>query len=114
MKKYFTINNRRYEARDFDYNMICDLSEMGVNILDMSEIRKNPTNTIRAYVALCMDVEKDIAGDELQKHIVGGGSFDDVMNVMTSMIEESDFFQALGKTAEETTPAESKKAKKKE
>lgn len=112
MKTYFTINNRRYEARDFDYNLICDLSEMGVNVLDMSEMRKAPMNIIRSYVALCMDAEKDVAGDEIQKHIVGGGGIDEVLNVITKMMEESDFFQALTKEETKNTPAESKKAKK--
>lgn len=112
MKTYFTINNVRYEARDFDFNLICDLQEMGVNVLDMSSIKKNPIPIIRSYVSLCMDADKDIAGNEIQQHIINGGTFDEVLGVITDMMENSDFFRALGKETAETTPAESKKAKK--
>lgn len=112
MKTYFTLNKRKYEARQFDYNLICDLSEMGVNVLDMSSIKGSPMNAIRSYVALCMDADKDIAGEEIQAHILGGGGFDEVLGCMTKMMEESDFFQALNKETTQNTPAESKKAKK--
>lgn len=112
MKTYFTVNNRRYEAREFDFNLICDLQEMGVNILDMSGIRKNPIGILRNYLALCMDADKDIAGSELQEHIVNGGTFEELMNVVIKMMDESDFFQALSKTEEKTTRTGKTKAKK--
>jgi len=112
MKTYFTINNRRYEAKEFDFNLICDLQEMGVNILDMSSIRKNPIPVIRTYVSLCMDADKDVAGEEIQAHIINGGGFEEVLGVITDMMEKSDFFQALNKTTETDTPVEDKKAKK--
>ena len=112
MKTYFTINNRRYEAKEFDFNTICDLQEMGVNILDMSGIRKNPIPIIRSYLSLCMDADKDIAGSEMQEHIVGGGGFTEILDVITKKMDESDFFQALNKATEENTPAGGKKEKK--
>ena len=112
MKTYFTINNRRYEAKEFDFNLVCDLQEMGVDILDIASIRKTPTTIIRSYLALCMDGDKEIAGVEMQNHIVGGGNFDEILNVIMKKMEESDFFQALSKEAEANTQAESKKAKK--
>ena len=31
MKTYFTLNNRRYEAKEFDFNTVCDLSELGID-----------------------------------------------------------------------------------
>ena len=112
MKTYFTINNRRYEAREFDFNLICDLQEMGINILDMSGIRRNPMVIMRNYLALCMDADKDLAGAELQEHIIKGGTFEEIMDVLTKKMDESDFFQALSKTEEKTTPAGKTKAKK--
>ena len=112
MKTYITINNKRYEAKEFDFNMICDLQEMGINVLNMSSIRQNPIPIIRAYAALCMDADKDIAGAEVQAHVIAGGGFEEILEVITKMMEESDFFQALNKTAEKNTPAGSKKAKK--
>lgn len=112
MKTFFTINNRRYEAKEFDFNLICDLQEMGVNVLNLSSIRKNPIPIIRTYLSLCMDADKDIAGAEIQEHIIGGGGFDEILEVITKKMEDSDFFQALNKTTEKNTPAEKTEAKK--
>lgn len=109
MKTYLTINNRRYEAKEFDFNLICDLSDMGI---DFDQMRKAPASTIRAYASLCMDVDKDTAGEELQAHIIGGGKLDDIAEIMMDMIGQSDFFQALSPNEETSTRA--KKTKKAE
>lgn len=111
MKTYFTLNNVRYEAKEFDFNTVCDLSEMGI---DFEKIQKAPAPAIRAYVAICMDADKDVAGREIQAHMLGGGSLDDVAKVMTEMLDKSDFFQALSKTAEKNTPAKKTKKEKEE
>lgn len=107
MKAYFTLNNRRYEAKDFTFNTICDLSDMGV---DLANIQKSPVSAIRAYVSICMDVDKETAGNELQAHIIEGGSLEEISDAMMKKLNESDFFLALNKTAEET-PTPQKKAK---
>lgn len=115
MKTYFTINNRRYEAKEFDFNLICDLQDLGINILDMSNIKSNPTSVIRAYAALCIGTDKEVAGDEIQQHVLNGGNFDDILTAFQKMMEESDFFQALNKTTEEedqkSTAKKSKESK---
>lgn len=109
MKTYFTLNNRRYEAKEFDFNTVCDLSELGI---DFDKLQQAPAPAIRAYISLCMDADKDTAGKELQAHILGGGSLEEVSKVMTEMIEKSDFFQALSKTTQTNTPAEKTKKEK--
>ena len=114
MKTYFTLNNRRYEAREFDFNLICDLQEMGIDILDMSSLRKNPVTTIRAYASLCIGTDKDVAGEEIQAHVVNGGSFDEILSAMQKMMEESDFFRALNKEPEKETPKSTPKKSKEE
>lgn len=115
MKTYFTLNNRRYEAREFDFNLICDLQEMGINILDMSGMRNNPVTAIRAYASLCIGADKETAGEEIQAHVINGGGFDEILTAMQKMMEESDFFQALNKGPEEetqkSTPKKSKENK---
>ena len=104
MKTYFDLNKKRYEAKDFDFNLICDMQEMGVDMLDMSNLRKNLIPAVRVYAALCLEVDKDIAGAEIQQHIINGGGFDEIMTAMQKKMEESDFFQALNQTEEEETP----------
>lgn len=112
MKTYFTLNNRRYEAREFDFNLICDLQEMGIDILDMSAIKNNPLPAIRAYASLCVGADKEVAGDEIQAHVLNGGGFDEIMTAMQKMMEESDFFQALNKGQEEETQKPTQKKSK--
>ena len=111
MKTYFELNKRRYEAKEFDFNTVCDLSEMGI---DFEKIQKAPAPAIRAYLAICMDADKDIAGREIQAHILGGGNLDEVAKVMAEMLDKSDFFQALNKSEETTTPAKKTKKEKEE
>lgn len=111
MKTYFVLNNRRYEAKEFDFNTVCDLNELGV---DLERIQKAPAPAIRAYISICMDADKDIAGREIQEHILGGGKLDDIAIVMTQMLEKSDFFQALSKAEEKTTPVKKTKKEKEE
>lgn len=104
MKTYFTLNDKRYEAKDFDFNLVCDMQEMGVDMLDMGNLRKNLFPALRVYVALCMEVDKDIAGSEIQAHVIKGGGFDEIMEAMQKKMEDSDFFRALNTTEEEETP----------
>ena len=82
MKTYFTLNNRRYEAREFDFNLICDLQEMGINILDMASMRNNPVTAIRAYASLCIGADKETAGEEIQAHVINGGGFDEILEAI--------------------------------
>ena len=110
MKKFFTLNKRRYEAKEFDFNTICDLNEMGI---DFEKLQKSPAPAIRAYIALCMDADKDIAGREIQEHIIAGGKLDEISEIMGEMLEKSDFFQALNKSEETNTPAEKTEEEKK-
>lgn len=112
MKTYITINGKRYEAREFDFNLICDLQDMGVNILDMNDMKKTSLLTIRSYVALCMDSDPYFAGAEINEHIINGGDIEEITDVFQKMMNESSFFQALSKGEEEENPEKS--AKKKE
>lgn len=106
--KTFVVNGKEYRAKEFDFNLICDLEDMGIA---MSDIAEKPMSTVRAYFALCTGRGKSYAGKEMEQHIVNGGSFDDVIIAMNEEMEKSDFFRNLNKT-EETEIAESKKTKK--
>ena len=91
-KEMITVNGRAYKAKELDFNFLCILGEQGINITDIS---KKILPTIRAYLAYCMDVEPDIAGNELNAHVINGGSFEDITDVFNQKAEESDFFRAL-------------------
>lgn len=107
-KTTFVINGKRYNALEFDFNLICDLEDLGVS---MERIKQNPASAIRAYLALCMDAEKADAGAEIQAHMVKGGTLDELTSAMTVMLENSDFFRSLSQGEEEETPASKTKKK---
>lgn len=92
MTNTFTLNGNLVVAKKFDFNLICDLEDFGVSIQDVG---KKPMPMIRAYIALCLGSSLDVAGHEIEQHIIGGGSFDEVMNAMSKEMENSDFFRNL-------------------
>ena len=96
----FTLNDKQYEAKEFDFNFICDLEEMGLSIADAP---KKPMALARIYIGFCMGEDKNTAGMEIEQHIINGGSFDEVMKLMNGRIDDSDFFRALDQKKEKKT-----------
>lgn len=108
--KTFIVNGTEYKAKAFDFNLICDLEDMGIS---MEAAASKPMSLARAYFGLCTGKGKEYAGRELEEHITSGGTLEDVMNVMSEEMEHSDFFRALNKTAEADAPKSQKKQGKK-
>lgn len=109
--KAFEINGKKYTAKPFDFNLICDLEDMGVSLQDASS---KSMSMVRAYFALCTGMDKEFAGKEMEQHIIGGGKFDEIITAMSEEMEGSDFFRALNETAEtENATSEKKETKKK-
>lgn len=106
--KTFTINGKKYKSAEVDFNFICDLEDMGISIKDL---RSKPLAVARAYFALCANADKDVAGAEIQKHMIDGGSLEELYEVLGIEIENSDFFRALNQTEEEETPTSKGKKK---
>lgn len=100
MANTFTINGKKYTAKPFDFNLVCDLEEAGVPV---SEMKKKPTATARAYFALCYDGDKEDAGTEIEQHMINGGDLKDLMSSMMKEMNASDFFQALSKNKKTKT-----------
>lgn len=101
MSRFFTINGKRYVAKPFDFNTVCDLEDNGVSL---QEMQTKPMSMVRAYFALCFNGDKEAAGKEIQSHIIAGGDFGDLYKVMGEEMSESDFFQALSKKEGEENP----------
>ena len=112
MIKMFVVNDKRYTAKEFDFNLLCDLEEQG---LSLEDIDKKPMSLIRTYLAFCGNISKEEAGKEIEKHLINGGKFNDVVEAMSQQMQESGFFRAIGQTSEEedaeTSPENPKKAK---
>jgi hypothetical protein len=98
MTRTFTINGKLYQAREITFNTICELEDAGVSL---TEIEQKPISTVRSYFAICLGGNKEYAGQEIEKHIINGGSLDEIMTAFREELADSDFFQALTKTANE-------------
>ena len=112
MTKTFSINNKLYTAKDFTFNLLCDLEETGLSLDDME---KKPMSLIRTYFMFCANIDKESAGREIEAHLANGGAFTDILDVMGEKMNESGFFRSLNKKTEEgaeETSTENPKSKK--
>ena len=105
MVKTFVLNGNTYPVKDMGVNMLCDFEEMDISMGDM---QKKSMSFIRAYIAMCMKETPERAGKEIEQHLVNGGTLDEIMDVIKTAMEESDFFRALSKNEEKETPKEKK------
>ena len=99
------LNGKEYRNAPLDFNAVCRLEEMGVNLNRMGDC---PMTTARAYAALCMRKPLSMAGAEIEAHIIGGGSIHAILEAFSQEVEKSGFFQALAakEEAETTEPQE--------
>ena len=93
-----TINGKFYKDAELDFNAVCEMENMGVSIQNIDD---NIMSAARAYAAICMHRPLKIAGAEIEAHIVNGGTLADILEPFNKKAEESGFFQALRKKAEE-------------
>ena len=107
-KNRFTVNGVTYTAKPFDFDMVCELEDMGVTF---ERIDKMPMSLIRAYFAICANTDKAQASELIQKHMVMGGKLDDVTEAMSREMENSDFFRALQSGEEKNSTENKRKAK---
>lgn len=91
MNRVITVNKKTYIAKPFDFNMLCDLEDMGVSL---EKAQEKPMSMVRAYFAICTGKGKEFAGKEMEAHLINGGSFDDVVEAMSEEMNNSDFFKA--------------------
>lgn len=108
MAKAFTLNGRTILAKPFDFNMICDLEDAGI---EFSSLGKHNTGLLRAYVSICSGISVAEAGALIQDHVLSGGKLDELNEVIANEVTESDFFQKLNEQAmaQETSKSTKKK-----
>lgn len=100
------INGKYYQAKEIDFNFICNLEVEGVEFAKMG---KNFMTMLKVYVAYCMDADTEVAGDEINQHIINGGDLSEIIETLQKKLEESDFFQALSKKTEQASQETPKK-----
>ncbi len=106
----FTINGRTYQAKEIDFNFVCLLEVEGIELAKMG---KSFMNILKVYAAYCMDADSEYAGSEINQHIINGGKLDDLTEIVSAKMDESDFFRAISKNEEETDGPSQKKTTKK-
>lgn len=95
--KTFEVNGKEYSAKPFTFNTVCDLEDMGVS---MGDIQRKPMSMVRAYFAICSGRGAQFAGEEMEEHVISGGDFTKIMEIISEEMNASDFFRSLNKTAE--------------
>ena len=103
------INGKDYKEAEIDFNAVCELEDMGIKIFNLKGV--SGLKIARAYTALCMGGAEmlDVAGSEINNHIINGGKFDVITDAFSKAVKESGFFQALNTTAEESDTTNKKK-----
>lgn len=101
----FTVNGTEYKAKPFDFNLMCDLEDMGITINNMAG---RNISLIRAYFGLCSGLSKENAGKEIEQHFIKYGHLNEISEALNKEMEISDFFQSLIKEAEEKTTTDEK------
>lgn len=92
----FVVNGKEYNAKPFDFNLICDLEDRGIALATMVI---KPNVAMRVYLAMCGKMSLEKAGEEITQHISSGELLDGLSDVMAAEIDESDFFQKVLKNA---------------
>ncbi len=96
------INGNTFTVPEMDFNGICELAELGIDIMNITSLRKNTIVATRSIVAWIAQVDIETAGDMIQQHIINGGSLEEIINVFAQALETSNFLNALKGRAEES------------
>lgn len=95
------INGNTYKNAKLDINALCDFEDMGISV---DSIAKKPLSVARAYLAMCMGSDTKSAGEEIAKHMSGGGKLDAILEAFKEEVDKSDFFRSLREKQEEENP----------
>lgn len=89
----FKLNGKEYKNFELDFNTICKLEEIGVNIADASSL--SGLDAIRKIMSVAFDFDIHKAGVEIEEHIKNGGNFSEISEIVVKAIEDSGFIKAL-------------------
>ena len=99
------INGKEYNDLEIDFNMVCELNAMGV---DVFKYNRSPLSALRAYFAICAGLDEQTAGEELEAHILSGGDISELSGAFVKHLTESGFFKAMTAKAEMAAQKSSK------
>lgn len=92
--KSFKFNGKTVTPRALTFNAICELEDMGYDITALGD---KTFGFIRVFLGLWTGATVEEAGVEIDEHLAGGGTLDELMDAITEAINESSFFNKAGK-----------------
>lgn len=109
--KNFIINEKNYVAKTFDFNLVCDLEDRGVDIT--KALTGSVLPLCRAYLSVCGNISPEVAGNEIQAHIINGGTIEDLAGIISDEVGKSDFFRHLTKNENKEVTEDAEQASEK-
>lgn len=89
--KNIVINGKSITIKPINFDAICNLEEMG---LDLLNINKKAFSTFRCLMAFNANIPLTEASVEIESHIANGGNITDLVPLVNAVVE-SDFFKTL-------------------
>lgn len=107
--------DKTYPTKDLDFfNLVCELEGAGIDVMGLTDGNIERTkifSTMRALLAVLINVQAEEAGRLLSQHIKNGGALDDIMEAFTGAMEDAGF-GAAEETQEDEAPKRGRKPKK--
>lgn len=108
--------DRQFPTKDLDfYNLVCELEGAGIDVMSLTDLNIERTkifSTMRALLAVLINVQKEQAGTMLSQHIKNGGVLDDIMAAFTDAMADAGFGAAQETEEVKEAPKTTKRAKK--
>ena len=87
--------DKTFPTKDLDFfNLVCELEGAGVDVMSLTDgalERSKIFTTMRALLAVLINVPNVEAGSLLSQHIKNGGALDDIMEAFTGAMEDAGF-----------------------
>ena len=107
--------DKQFPTKDLDfYNLVCELEGAGIDVMSLTDGNLERTkifSTMRALLAVLINVQAETAGSYLSQHIKNGGALDDIMTAFTDAMSDAGFGAAPA-TEETKTVVEAPKPKR--
>ena len=84
-----------FPVKELDfYNLVCDLEGAGIDVMTLTNGGLDRTKlftTVRALLAVMIDVPQAEAGKLIGEHLANDGSLDDIFGVFAQAMEDAGF-----------------------
>ena len=93
---HITINGNKYEIPELTFDAVCELEERGINLMDLGNGRTKIATTIRGLVAWIMGTDTKTASIEIEKHLMNGGDFNEILDKCSEALSNAGFLSQKG------------------